>query len=391
MGDGDGGRAKFIFTSLIVTFIVIIVMPMALNIFVIPAGNEDINTSEALEGYYKMTGTKPVNESVWVLNGIYTPYGTDPDGKYGYSSDGWLWGTEIKNYTPPQYDDTALEYTVTKDDQGLFRYTTTAADPVKHETVVTAYGDHKYWDLYTDVSFSTLQKSNIFFTESLKNTDDQGRFWYQYTGYRYSFGPIKDYTAIDQNKDPVEVRANTTSLSLIWYEYYYQTGVSGQLIISGSDRGVAYITAENIIRAFNSTTMTAKFNMAFNGVDMNVYIKINPYYLSQGISVEDCYNNGYWSVMVTSLATDSAAYSSSNYGFDIEHIFETLLNLFTFNYEDMGIDGTAGVLCSLFICIPFYAVLLVIGLEYKWVMLLAALAAAAEAIATFFSGGISLF
>ena len=398
-----GSNNEFSFKLIIMALVITVMLSMFINIF-IPQQEEGVNTNELLDGYFQMTGTAPASESIWALKGIYTPYAGST---YGYTDDGWLYGSSVEKYTPTQYDVGNFKYTVKKDSEGLFRYyTPEVKDPgdegtaeekaayaqyikyVNKEEPLTVYGNHYLGDLYTDIAFDINYKSNIFFTENNKHTDDNGRFWYQYTGYRYSFSPLKNYTSLDKNKEPVEVIANTTSLSLIWYQYYYQSGVSGQLVVSGSSQGVAYITAEQIVQAFNSTTSAAKFTMAFNGVDMNVYVKIDPYHLAQGVSIEDCYNGGFWSVMVTSLATDTNAYENTNYALNIDNVLETIWNIFTFNYSDYGIEGWAGVICTMLICIPFYAAILVFALEYKWVAILAGIMAAIQGLGTLFGTGL---
>jgi len=189
---------------------------------------------------------------------------------------------------------------------------------------------------------------------------------------------------VDNDGNRIPVTANTTSLSLIWYEYYGNSGISGQLILTGSDSGVAYLTAQQIIYAFNNTTSTAKFNMTFNNVDMNVYIRINPYYLSQGLSIEECYNRGYWEIMVTSISTDVDAYNTTEFSFNIYNIFDTLIDLFTFDTADYGISGTMGTICSLVMVIPLYCALISIGITFYPALLIAGILAAIQGLASIF-------
>lgn len=351
-----------------------LLLPIGLNLFA--AVEAPLNTDEALKGYYDFTGSRPAQESIWVLTGIYTPFGADADGNedlthYGYTDDGWLYGTRIVNYTPYQYRNNVQTYSVTRADDGVYRY---VAD--------TTYGDHKEGDLYTDVSMSVDKQSQIFFTPDLKTISDNGYFYYDYTGYRYAFQPTASYKSINNDGNPVEVVQNTSSLSLIWYNYYTTTGISGQLIISGEDMSVAYLTASQIVQAFNSTTNTAKFTLNFTGIPMNVYVKIDPTYLTQ-MSVQECYDLGYWSVMVTSESADGTAYTGADYGINITTIWNTIVNLFTFNYDNYDIPPALGVLCTLIIVAPLYAMLLAICSE-SWQMLVAvSVMAAIQAIATF--------
>ena len=203
-----------------------------------------------------------------------------------------------------------------------------------------------------------------------------------------SFQPTSSYRTTNTNGDEVDVVANTTSLSLVWYQYYTSanSGISGQLIISSQDMSVAYLTASQILQAFNSTTSTARFVLNFSGVPINLYIKIDPIQLANGLSVQQCYDLGYWSVMVTSLSTDSSAYMQSDNALNPYNIFETIVDLLTFNYSDYGISEEMGIVCSLLIVVPFYAGLIAICIGGGVEMLIGVgILAAIQAIATIIS------
>lgn len=379
------GNSKFAFGMLTFAMVMTLLLPIALNLFSLSSTAAPLNTDEQLSGYYDFTGTSPSKEAIWSLTGIYTPYGVDADGNadtvhYGYSDDGWLYGTSIQRYSPSQYRDGSAEYTVVKGADGLFRYAYGEGDTV----IEYPAGDHRSGDLYTDVSFDKDKKSPIFFTQALKHEQD-GHFYYQFGGYRYAFQPTSSYTTQTSDGDQIEVIANTTSLSLIWYQYYTsaQSGISGQLIISSQDFQVAYLTASQIIQAFNSTTSTARFVLNFQGVPINLYIKIDPTQLSKGLSIQQCYDLGYWSVMVTSLSTESSAYTQSDNALNPYNIFETIVDILTFNYADFGISESLGVFCSLLIVVPFYLGLIAICLGGGIQMIIGVgLLAAVQAIAT---------
>ena len=120
---------------------------------------------------------------------------------------------------------------------------------------------------------------------------------------------------------------------------------------------------------------------------MNLYIKIDPIQLANGLSVQQCYDLGYWSVMVTSLSTDSTAYMQSDNALNPYNIFETLVALLTFNYTDYGISDSMGILCSLVIVVPFYAGLIAICISGDGIkmIVLAGILAAIQGIATLIS------
>lgn len=386
---GGGGDSKFAFQLIIFALAMTLLLPIGISIFAPGTSAEPINTDEQIEGYYNFTGTSPSRESIWSLTGIFTPFGVNERGEqdlihYGYSDDGWLYGSSIASYEPSQYKNTQYAYTVVKGDDGLFRYAYGQNDTV----INYPGGNHKSGDLYTDVSFDPLKKSPIFFSESLKHDDGNGHFYFDYGGYRMSFQPTSSYTTQNSDGDNIEVIANTTSLSLVWYQYYTSanSGISGQLIISSQDMSVAYLTASQILQAFNSTTSTAKFVLNFSGVPINLYIKIDPVQLANGLSVQQCYDLGYWSVMVTSLSTDSSAYMQSDNSLNPYNIFETIVDLLTFNYDDYGISDEMGIVCSLLIVVPFYAGLIAICIGGGIEMLIGVgILAAIQGIATLIS------
>lgn len=379
-----GVENDFAYKMIVFALAITILFPVFLNVYVVSYDTEDSVYDEALEQYYLFTGSNAAtNENVWVLTGIYTPY---TGSSFAYTDDGWLYGTKVQSYIPSQYTSGAQSaegYTVTLQD-GVYRYASFVTSTTDDDGTVTGtYGGYSVGDLYTAVTMDVEQQSYIFFTTSGKTVDESGYYYYEYSGYRYAFQPIADYVGVDSSGNATEVTATTTSLSLIWYNYYGSSGISGQLVLSGSDSGVAYITADQIVSAFDSSISTAKFNMVFNGVNMNVYIRIDPYALANGSSVEECYNLGYWSIMVTSLTTDASSYTSTSNSFSVAAIFDTIIDLFTFNAEDLGIDGIMGTICSLVVVVPLYAALLSIGMSFYPVLILAGILAAIQSLLAF--------
>lgn len=129
--------------------------------------------------------------------------------------------------------------TLIKADNGLWYYLTvpTSSDgtPLLNnikcaELVEEGEGEDKHEVLkydgctvYSMVYFDEAHTSDVFFTPSGKHTDDSGHYWYEYSGYRYSYGPLSDYNITVDGKAK-EVKSNSTSLSLIWYKYATTTG-----------------------------------------------------------------------------------------------------------------------------------------------------------------------
>lgn len=359
-----------------------------------PMGYEN-EMDELLSQYNNLTGRTTQNEQIWGLTGIYTPYGIDKDGKDSTAhltlSDGWVAGARIESYTPSQFStDSGFaggneSYTVTYDkDRGLYYYTKhgsnllditdgNVSDPAGNDADNNPKGT-----LYTSVAMDKTKQSQQFFTVGTKTQLDNGTFYYNYTGYRYCYQPLSDY----YYSESTPITHTDTSLSLIWYQYTVDSGISGQLVLSGSDSGVSYITATQIVNSFNSANYTSKFTMQFNGIDMFIYVHLNVYAINHGYSVEDCYNNGFWDVLVTSPSTsneDEAAGGTFN-NFDANRVFEVVVGLLSFNGEDYGLTGVAGTVASTVFSLSLYTSLIAIGLSFWPVLLIAGLLATIQTL-----------
>lgn len=368
---------EFVFKAVIFSVAIMFLMPTMIGIFVDKDSGDTTNAlaDDLLSGYHNFTGTTAnVNEEIWCLSGIYTPYGVGADGSqslnYLYTSDNWLAGARILSNTPTQYVGTESAFSVTYDaDDKCYRYGGTN----------TTYQDGKQsGDVYTSITMDSAKKSDVFFTSQGKTSTSNG-FYYDFTGYRYAFSPTGDYYVVDADNNPKQVIATSTSLSLIWYEYYGQaSGISGQLVLSGNDSGLAYIDSNSIVERIGQNQI-AKFNMTFNGVDMNVYIKINPYFLAVGMSVAECFNAGYWSIMVTSTSTDISTYMSTEYKLNMENIWGTFVDLFTFNMDAYNLSPMMQTIASVTVSLCLYALLLSIGLVCWPILIIAGLVAVVQA------------
>ena len=371
---GSDTNSKFIYQAVVFAVAVLFLTPVLFNMFFEKTeGEEEIaddRINSLLADYNNFTGSSQnlTQEQPWALSGIYTPY---LGGAYNYTPDNWLYGSQMgvaEPYLPSQYENTPLANTDVQFDalKGSYYY------------VQDSFDGHKAGDLYTAVTMDVAQKSDIFFTSATKQTSG-GYFWYSYSGFRYAFSPVSNYDMTDTDGNVVPVEKSKNSLSLVWYSYYNTDGLSGQLIL-GYDRGVAYLTSTEIIANFNDINSTSKFELVFSGVPINLYIRINPYYLTNGLSIEDCWNNGYWEVMVSTNSTNIGTYTSADYSFNVYNIWDTFVDLFTFNTSDYNISGPMGTVASLTLSVSMYAILLSIGLVCYPVLIVAGIVAAVQAL-----------
>lgn len=369
---GGGGDSPWTFRMIVFAMAVVFLLPTFMALY-IPDQDMAVDKDELFDAYYEMTGQQAQTKtSIWILTGLYTP--VEEGAAYGVTADGWMYKSELKSWSPSQYRNSPEKYIVEKTPDGFYRYKGNSLDYSEENNTGHADGE-----LYTMFNFDPEYMSEIFFTESQK-TQMGDNFYYRYSGVRAAFQPISSYTIANADGDRVPVIATTTSLSLVWYQWTNQTGITGQLILSGSSGGVSYINGSNIVAAFNSATNSATFPMVFNGgIQMDVIIRLDPYYLST-MTVQECYDNGYWSIMVTSLSADESAYTGTDNAFNPIRVFETMVDLFTFNYENYGISGTMGMVCSLCFVTTLYAALITLALQHKELWLIVALLGLVEFI-----------
>lgn len=366
---------------LVFSMAIMFLLPTMITVF-IPSQEAEMR-DDLFDTYYEMTGQEAQTKTaIWILTGLYTP--VEEGAPYLVTSDGWMARSELKSWTPSQYLDTPEQYTVTKGSDGYFRYIATsdpnddpqAATPDYDATTGTGHYDG---ELYTAFNFDPQYMSDIFFTESSR-TNMGENFYYEYTGVRAAFQPISTYTIVNENGDRVPVIATETSLSCVWYSWYTQTGIASQLTLSGNNGGVAYLNGASIVSAFNSVNNTATFSLVFNGgINIDVIIRLDPYYLAT-MTVQECYNRGYWSMLITSESVDQSAYSGTDSALNPMRIFETMVDLLTFNYEAYGIGGLTGVVCSIVFVMPLFATLIAVAVDKPWMWLIVGILGLIEVI-----------
>ena len=89
-----------------------------------------------------------------------------------------------------------------------------------------------------------------------------------------------------------------------------------------------------------------------------------------------------FTLAVTSMSTDVDAYNTTEFSFNVYNIFDTLVDLFTFDTADYGISGLMGTVCSLVMVIPLYAALISIGITFYPALIFAGILAAIQSLAS---------
>lgn len=392
-----GGETSFTYKHIVWALFIISLFPIMLAIVLTPVASDEWQDEyqNIADQYYEYSGSAATaGMELWTLTGIYTPYTSV---YYGYTEDGWLYGTSEPSYSPNQLSGaqwSGESYTVAKADNGLWYYTSA---PSNNSNIVAAttdeYGHITGTDgatVYSSVMMDNEHKSNVFFTAGDKTVID-GHYYYSYSGWRYAFQPLHSYKSLTDDGDTIDVIGSKSSLSLIWYQYNTLSGIAGQLSINADpSEGVSYIGAQDIIRAYNGVNFSATFDMKFASVPMHIQIRLNPTAIAQGYSIEDCWNGGYWSVMVYGDRTADEYIGGTVFDdddFSIKQIFDVFIKLFTFRLADeYGIDGWVGIMTSLVFSIAFYSMILAVGVSNPVIWGIIIFAGIFQAIATLGSG-----
>lgn len=398
---GGGGSPNFIKGAIVFSITVMILMTSAIALFVTPYDETVQAESSGLEDelnflnnkYIDLTGSKPTAEMIWGLTGIYTAFGTDVSGNptdtYFRTDDGWLSSGMVSTYHPSQMDGLnsgAYDYTVQKDAKTGLYYYTQHGSGLGGVTDGSSAEPRNGGTLYSNVHMDITKKSSKFFTAGGKTTSGDS-FYYDFTGYRYTFQPLLDFYL----NSTTPVTHTNTSLSLIWYQYTVDSGIAGQLVLSGTDEGLNYITGAQIVRAFDANTSTSKFNMTFNGVPLNIYIHLDPWAISHGFDVQSCYDNGFWDVFVTSPnytppSGSGGQINGSDFSFDAGRLVDITVGLLTFDGDRYGLEGPASIVASLIFTVSLYATLIALSIISPMFLVIAGIVALISSATAFIDG-----
>lgn len=94
-----------------------------------------------------------------------------------------------------------------------------------------------------------------------------------------------------------------------------------------------------------------------------MYVQLDPERLAAGLTPADCYDRGFFSVMLTTPKYVSSTGSGATISFDINKMWDVMVGLFTFSPEKYGLEegSVSGMVASIVFIMPLYASLLAMG------------------------------
>lgn len=262
------------------------------------------------------SGESMLNQSPWVLTGVYTPWISGYPVEGHMDSDGWLYGESIA------YDDIGKSADI--------RLSTAQKSAVplsiSEERPSYEFVSGKKW--WADSGIFTPITS--FIPELLGKdpyTYDTGTatIW-NYTGYRYVFDPTLPFSNETSSVDG--------SLSIVWYSYNGQEGLSGGLQIYGGDTLISNIAAVDIISAYSSVSgLASTYDFVFDGVTLTLSVRFDQTALDAGVPLMQAWTSGDWSMAISAKSAGNFldVEGSSAYAYTAGGVIDTYVDIFTFS------------------------------------------------------------
>lgn len=318
------------------------------------SGNSDYSFDEInsyREDLSSFTGRSMLSETPWVLQHVYTPWSVE-DGISAehIDDDNWLYGEEL--------DET--QYFVNPNSGAIFRMD---KDQMSSSPITVGSDTYSYTVSYRDVSWwddKSQMISNLLYTLGYNHGERKivTNTW-NYTGARFVCDPTLPFLD-ESNNTKVSVRDG--SLSLVWYSYNSQQGISGGLDIYGGDVLLANYSATDIINAYDSSSGYAStYTFDFDGTKLKLNVRFDQEAIEGGMSLMQAWTEGKWSMAITSISAGLFldVENSNSYSITMGSMIETFTNIFTFSMPAVS-DPLLQVVLWLMVGLPMTIALAIV-------------------------------
>lgn len=305
-----------------------ILMTIGLTVMVSGYGSdydlEEINNYR--DELISFSGETMLNQTPWVMTAVYTPWNTTLPVEGHVDPDGWLYGEKITDY---DYLGRAAD--VRLDPEHKSSVPLTVANDLYDYEEATGF---KWWidggGLLPKLIPVTSNIADILGIDPLQREDRTATLW-NYTGYRYVFDPTLPF-AVEEGEDPIP-SSRDGSLSVVWYSYNGQEGISGALQVYGGDVLLASYAATDIISAYNSQSGYASvYQFNFDGVALNLSIRFDQDAILSGMPLMQAFVTGAWSMAISSLSAGNFFDVENSGAFDMSagSLIDTFIKVFKF-------------------------------------------------------------
>lgn len=292
------------------------------------------------------SGESMINQTPWKLTHVYTPWVSGMGTEGHIDADGWLYGSDVA-YT--EIGKTA-EIKLSTD------YKSSVPITVSQETVeYTVQDGYKWW---ADGWWSGLTRPiGEFFGGDpyTYGTEDAGIF--NFSGYRYIFDPMLPFKSESSVRDG--------SLSLVWYNYNSQEGLSGALEIYHGPVLISSYSAADIVADYDYTNaMASVYKFNFDGTPLSLSIRFDPEVIESGTNLMAAWSSGDWSLAISSASAgnfydleDSASFTATAGG-----MVETFIDIFTWDMPNVESEWAKAIIW-LMVGLPMTMAMLLVTLQ----------------------------
>lgn len=348
----DGNEAATLSKIAIFCIAMSVLSTCLVAMYVDGSGDYDYDTINAYRSELStFSGGQLVNDTPWVLNGVYTPFtpGSIPDSEIPNHierdqgrSTGWLFGQKITNY---QYLGQVADIKLDKNQKS--NQLLTVGNPTEYEFI----NGRSWWNGGNDWGIKIVDSELIRqFSDYTGIGDIDDNYGYDvstgsannwnYTGYRYTFDPVLPFSSQASTKDG--------RLSLVWYQIPGDTGLSGALeIYADKDHEqikLGTISARDIISAFRSSEgYVQTFDFDFEGTHLNLTIRFDPTVYNNYGSLQAAWDDGAWAMAISSASAGNFFDVENSNAFSVTagSALDTFVQIYTFDYphfEDSWIE-----------------------------------------------------
>lgn len=315
-------------------------------------GDYDFDTiQEYREDLSRFTGESMLNQTPWVLSAVYTPWFFE-DGLEGHiTDDNWLYGEAITSADPDPEDEDALYYPYIGKSSGI------KLDPSQKSSILLSVGDDTYDYVYENgmqwwaqhygvAEYIALGPVGWLAHEGIIDLADVlgiDKYTYDtktvgtwnYTGYRYVFDPTLPFA------DAETKSVKDGALSIVWYSFNGQEGLSGALDVYGGDVLLASYSASDIISAYDSSSGYAiQYDFDFNGTVLNLYIQFDATAIESGVPLIEAWTTGQWSMAISSETVGNFLDidGSTSYSVTGGSMIRTFIQIYTLSLPNIDND-----------------------------------------------------
>ena len=348
----DGNEAATLSKIAIFCIAMSVLSTCLVAMYVDGSGDYDYDTINAYRSELStFSGGQLVNDTPWVLNGVYTPFtpGSIPESEIPNHIErdegrttGWLFGQKITNY--PYLGQVAG---IKLDKNQKSNQLLTVGNPTEYEFI----NGRSWWNGGNDWGVRIIDPELIRqFSDYTGIGDIDDNYGYDvstgsannwnYTGYRYTFDPVLPFSSQASSKDG--------RLSLVWYQIPGDTGLSGALeIYADKDHEqikLGTISARDIISAFRSSEgYVQTFDFDFEGTHLNLTIRFDPTVYNNYGSLQAAWDDGAWAMAISSASAGNFFDVENSNAFSVTagSALDTFVQIYTFDYphfEDSWIE-----------------------------------------------------